>query len=336
MFDVLDYLVTSLQKKFTTPMSKFQKIKVSDFNEKARNGMFVYEELPCLCKQQEFEELFVYDRYGVWNPVVICKKCGLIQNNPQLTQVEYEKFYSSDDYRYLFDGETVIEDCKERYKENNHIFDDLAPIMKESGLNSILEVGCGGGWHLIPFHKAGYSVTGFDYSPELTKLGISYGLDIRQGSILSMGKVQDKYDVIIINHVIEHFTDFFAYMNLITQKLNKHGVIYAGVPNMDHCVIEQLQIAHTFYFTPRTFLRYMEECGLEKIDFGSCWGSHMYGIFKISQERPSLTNNLKNENSRMKKKLKYGKLRYLLTLILKITGLKKCIRLILKRLKILN
>ena len=127
------------------PLSDFQKGLVESYNEKVRNGTLVYEVLPCLCKQQVFDELLKRDRYSLLNPVVICKQCGLIQNNPRLTEEEYDRFYSSDEYRYLYEGETFLKKDAKRYVESNHIFDDLAPIMKERGLNTILEVGCGGG-----------------------------------------------------------------------------------------------------------------------------------------------------------------------------------------------
>ena len=304
------------------PLSDFQKSLVNNYNKKARNGTLAYEVLPCLCKQQVFKTLLKYGRLGEWSPVVICQKCGLIQCNPRLTEEEYGRFYSTDEYRELYGGKTFLKEQEKKFVENNHIFDDLTSVMKKRDLNTILEVGCGGGWNLIPFKKSGYSVTGLDYSEESIQQGKTYGLNIRQGSIKSLSEVNDKYDVIILNHVIEHSTNFFNDMNLITQKLNKNGIIYIGVPNIDNCHLAQFHNAHTLYFTPRTFLHYMSLCGLKEIDFGSAQKIHMYGIFKIMQDRSNQKDGLDNEYARMIKKVRFEKLKFVKAVLLKILGIK--------------
>jgi 2-polyprenyl-3-methyl-5-hydroxy-6-metoxy-1,4-benzoquinol methylase len=328
------------------PMSESQISLVEGYNEKAKTGVLEYKESLCLCKQQVFVELFKYDRHGLWNPVGICQNCGLIYNSLQLTAQEYSRFYSSDEYRKVYQGEAFLEAVKEKYKDSNHIFDDLNPIIKKRGLNTILEVGCGGGWNLIPFKNSGYSVTGIDYSEGLTELGrSSYGLNLRHGSIVSLGEVQDKYDVIISNHVLEHSTDFFNDMGLLKQHLNENGVIYIGVPNIDFCSFGQFQNAHVLYFTPRTFSHYMSEAGLNQIAFGPAEIIHMYGIFEIAQENSRKKVNLGSEYARMTKTVRLVKLRFLMALFLKMTGLKKYVnavaikhylKLILKRLNIIK
>jgi len=193
-----------------------------------------------------------------------------------------------------------------------------------------------GGWNLIPFKKSGYNVTGIDYSAGVTKLGKSYGLNLRQGSIRSLSEVKDKYDVIILNHVIEHSTDFFNDMNLITQRMNKNSVIYIGVPNIDNCHLGQFQNAHTLYFTPRTFAHYMGECGLREITLGSAQKIHMYGIFKIALGNSNKRDNLSNEYARMLKRVRFEKLKFLVALPIKMMGIKYYVALILRRLNILK
>ncbi|MBN4079730.1 methyltransferase domain-containing protein [bacterium AH-315-C08] len=53
-------------------------------------------------------------------------------------------------------------------------------------------IGCGGGWNLIHFSKAGYNVVGYDYSPNLTQVGRTYGLDLREGTIQD---IEGEYDI---------------------------------------------------------------------------------------------------------------------------------------------
>jgi 2-polyprenyl-3-methyl-5-hydroxy-6-metoxy-1,4-benzoquinol methylase len=131
------------------------------------------------------------------------------------------------------------------------------------------------------FSKAGHRVTGYDYSPNLTKAGRAYGLDLRQGTIKD---IEGKYDLIILNHVMEHFTDLFGSMKTLTNHLKPGGFMYIGVPNIDNYDLGQLQNAHVYYFTPRTFKFFMSRCGLRAIKMGAAEEIHMYGIFQLDHK----------------------------------------------------
>jgi 2-polyprenyl-3-methyl-5-hydroxy-6-metoxy-1,4-benzoquinol methylase len=307
-------------------LSDFQKSAVKKFNQRIHDGLISFQRKTCLCNANDFDTIFKYDRYGLWHPVVICKNCGLIQSNPQLSDEEYNRFYSSDDYRILYEGENYLEISKSRYKESNHIFDMLFPVMKELNLNTILEFGCGGGWNLYPFYKNGYAVTGYDYSFNLIKLGRSYGLNLRQGSFAEINSTSDKYDVIILNHVIEHFTDFFNNMASILQHLNTKGILYVGVPNIDNFRKGQFQNVHIYYFSPRTFNYYMKICGLEVLKFGPSEKIHMYGILKRKTIVSIEKNQLSHEYALMKQKIVIGKLTSALVSLLEKIGIKKPVK----------
>lgn len=183
----------------------------------------------------------------------------------------------------------------------------------------------GGGGKLLPFYEAGYNATGYDYSANLVELGKNnYELNLIQGTA---SEVKGMYDVIVINHVLEHLTDFFADMNLLMKHLNPNGVIYAGVPNIDNFSRDQFQNAHIYYFSPRTFKYFMSECELELIKFGSDpSGAHMYGVFKQSRGQCGKLPNLHSEYSFMKRKIILGKLKVAIIETLERAGLKEYIK----------
>ena len=198
--------------------------------------------------------------------------------------------------------------------------------MKELNLNTILEFGCGGGWNLLPFYKNGYAVTGYEYSHNLVKLGRPYGLNLRQGSFAEMSATNDKYDVIIINHVIEHFTDFFNNMTSILQHLNTNGILYAGVPNIDNFGKGQFQNAHIYYFSPRTFNYYMKMLGLEVLEFDTVQTIHMFGVYKLITNALIEKNQLSSEYDLMKTKIAKSKLRSTIVSFLEKIGIKKPVK----------
>ena len=49
-----------------------------DFNRKIKRGEIKMFMNDCPCSSTNFTKLFNYDRYGIWQPVVICKECSLI------------------------------------------------------------------------------------------------------------------------------------------------------------------------------------------------------------------------------------------------------------------
>ncbi len=322
-------------------LSKFQQSAVKKFNKKVHDGLISFQKKPCLCNSSRFDAIFKHDRYGLWHPVVICISCGLIQSNPQLSDEEYKQFYSSDDYRALYEGENFIEISKFRYKESNHIFEVLLPVIEGLNLNTILEFGCGGGWNLFPFYKNGYAITGYDYSSELIMLGKSYGLNLKQGSFAEINSTDKKYDVIILNHVIEHFTDLFTNMASILLHLNTDGILYIGVPNIDNFGKGQFQNAHVYYFSPRTFNYYMKRCGLEVMKYGPAQNIHMYGIFKRLNSAREATGliekkQLSHEYTFMRQTIVKGKFKSAIASILENMGIKKPVKYILDFLKIRN
>jgi 2-polyprenyl-3-methyl-5-hydroxy-6-metoxy-1,4-benzoquinol methylase len=198
--------------------------------------------------------------------------------------------------------------------------------MNELRLNTILDFGCGGGWYLLPFYKNGYAVTGYDYSYNLVKLGRSYGLNLREGSFAEVSATNDKYDVIILNHVVEHFSDFFNNMTSILQHLNTNGILYASVPNIDNLAKAQFQNVHNYYFSPRTFNYYMKMCGMEVLEFGSAQTIHMYGVYKLTTIASIEKNQLSSEYDILRPKIAKSKLKSTIVSFLEKIGIKKPVK----------
>jgi len=301
-------------------MSEDQKEYIREFNILLDKGEYSFKEEPCLCGNDTSEQIADRDRYGFWHPVKVCRVCGLVRNNPRMTDESYQNFYSSDYYRKVYGGENYLAELEKRMSSDfgQHVYNDISLCLNPQSFKNVLEFGCAGGWNLQPFARAGLSVRGYDYSPSLVKLGQKFGLDLRVGSI---GDIEGKYDLIILNHVIEHFTDFFGSMERLTSHINPNGYVYIGVPNIDNYGQAQLQNAHIYYFSPRTFKYYMSRCGINLIRFGQAQGIHMYGIFQPGQGTEEQIN-LDSEFETIMSIVQKAKIRHKIGNMLKILRIK--------------
>ena len=278
--------ITTKEKILKYSSSSYSKVTeqqreiVQDFNERVRDGKIEFESVACLCGGGQFDVIGACDRYGILQTTMLCIQCGLILSNPRMTERQYLNFYSSDLYRRCYEGDdyiSVFRNNKYRFETGKHIFDEIAQIKSVTPDTNVLELGAGGGWNLLPFIKERAKVVGMDYSPSLVDLGQEYDINMIQGG---ENDVKGTYDVIILNHVLEHFLNPIETLKKMQQRLAPEGIIYIGVPNIVNFGLCQLQNAHVWYFSPRTFEYYCGLAGLQLLKNGSAEINHMFGIFK--------------------------------------------------------
>ena len=127
--------------------------------------------------------------------------------------------------------------------------------------------------------------------------GKKYGITLTQGD---SGMVKGKFDVILLCHVIEHFTDPFDELKKIRKLLKEDGLLYISLPNIENFGLDQFQNAHTYYFKKDEFLYLLNSSFFELVDFGTSQEIHMYGVFRIKQNS---NNTLNIKSNRIKTNL---------------------------------
>jgi 2-polyprenyl-3-methyl-5-hydroxy-6-metoxy-1,4-benzoquinol methylase len=133
------------------------------------------------------------------------------------------------------------------------------------------------------------------------------------------------YDVIILNHVVEHFSDFNDSISKILNHLKYDGLLYIGVPNIENFSKFEFQIPHVYYFTINTLNYYTSKLGLEIIDSGSDENIHMYAIYRKTEKK---SNPVFNQYDQMIKKIRIYKIRQPRIYILEILHIKRFLMLI--------
>lgn len=266
-----------------------QKELVAQFNAKVAGGEIQMEEAPCLCGSDSFDIVSTYDRYRASQRIVLCHHCGLMRCSPKLTRDSLNWFYGSDFYRALYAEDELIPitpseyaaESKKREPRRQRALDGI----DYNQVRSVAEVGCASGLNLYGFHLDGRDVWGSDPSPHMTALGREMGMDIHQGLTEKLG--DRKFDLIIVSHVLEHFSDPIHEMTRIKKSLSETGAIYIEVPDARAFCLDALQAAHLYYFTPKQLVSHMATIGLRPVSENSVEGVHFGMVFVPTDGPPT-------------------------------------------------
>ena len=251
-------------------MSKFKEEELFK-NQYNDNFERLFEDRACLCLSDNKESLFRLDRYNLKTEVSLCKNCGLVYANKALPKKKLIEFYSSDAYRFFYNfidsnsglGEDTYVD--QQVNDKISIYNSLSLIkkfFKNKKNETVLELGCGYAQLSRSLNIEGRLIA-VDYSRKAINYLKKKRIEAYQGGIEILNKINFKYDLIILSHVVEHFYDFYDELAEIIKYLNKDGIIYIEVPNLDSKYnLDQIQNAHNYYFTKNTLIHNCQKLGL--------------------------------------------------------------------------
>ena len=190
------------------------------------------------------------------------------------------------------------------YDESYAILDYL----KELNGRSVLEIGCGEGRLASMIAHAGGKVTALDYSSEVIKIAKSkYNLKELEFICDDFKNINDKFDVIVLQGVLEHFDDPWGSLDFILQNLlSKDGFIVNSCPsfiNPRGYVWMTLQLlfdvpmslSDLHFLCPFDFEDYCKKnkCNLEYKSSNQSWGNGQGMIVDFNKR---LRNALRDAN----------------------------------------
>lgn len=225
-----------------------------------------------LCRSEAFNDL-----YRLTYPIFKCRNCGLVFVRRQ-PDIRNEKFYDEGYYQGRSSCKTNL--CNENVLDTKRIetrIDNcrgvvdmvLQKAFQPSG--KWLDIGCGPGFLLSTVKERGWQVFGIEPSPFAAayakeRFQIS---DVKNCSVETSDFPKDYFDVISMQHVIEHFSDPLASMKRIAIWLKKGGLLYLETPDIASPIAkneragwEHIKLPeHLFYFTPKTLTMIMNKIG---------------------------------------------------------------------------
>ncbi len=169
-------------------------------------------------------------RNGKAYDIFFCNKCVIGITIPVPSPEELTGLYSSDSYRATsgvkFNRllERLVYLFRLRRKRR---------IEKYIKKGRILDIGCGRGLFLSLMRSCGWEVTGTEFNSETASYASrAYGVDVKTGDPSEWGFPDGSFDVITINHALEHIRDPGEIISTCKKLLRKGGLLVIAVPNI--------------------------------------------------------------------------------------------------------
>ena len=265
------------------------------FNNYAKKN-YQWVDTNCPCKNNDDILLSKVDRCGVEYHTAVCKMCGLIRGKKYLRDIDAKNFYEFHWRNIIIDGEKEIE--PEIYFEN--LFKSSTKkieIIKKYGnlkltKNSII-LDLGGGVGATAYHFLNQcEIVLADFFEPYLEFAKTKGIKVIKGGL---HQVNFKPDVVIMSHVIEHWSNFEQEIKKLIsiQKINQ-TINYVEFPGIDSLklgrreadVLGDIHIPHVYYFSSYVFENLMGRYGFKKLYLDS----EIRGLFVYTGNKIELEN----------------------------------------------
>lgn len=170
-------------------------------------------------------------------------------------------------YSNYFQGRGVSDTYYDNYKLPAYIF----TLLGENKKISILDFGCGFGQNLLAMKNLGYeNICGYDIDPTAIDFCNKNNLEIIDGRSVPINKINNKYDLIIMTHVLEHLPKDFIVSTLqeLRRILKDNGELFVAVPNAQSntgCYWMYEDFTHQTLFTAGSLLFVLRQAGFSNI-----------------------------------------------------------------------
>lgn len=185
------------------------------------------------------------------------------------------------------------------------------PFVKKGKL---LDFGCGSGGAMQTMKQKGWGVTGIDFDEDAIAIAEQKGLDVYVGDLSSHQFSEEEFDIIMMNHVIEHVPDPTELLRECKRILKCGGLIVALTPNADsrgHSYYKNnwrgLETPHHLQvFTVKSLALMAQDIGFSEI---RCFSSIQGGPYilrasaNIKKGKPSDTQEVDTLFIRIKKQI---------------------------------
>jgi SAM-dependent methyltransferase len=236
--------------------------------------------IPCvLCGDNEFKGHLYCEGFAY----VRCKRCGLVQINPQPEPAEVARRYREGSGGEYLSYELANEAAFLRLQElalRDAGFEELeANIKRNKAVQPrVLDLGCATGALLEKLRDRGWACAGVEISPAAEYARSRRGLDVRKARLEENRFPDASFDLALASHLIEHLNDPAAFVREVYRVLVPGGYFLVTTPNIAGFQARLFRsrwrsaiFDHLYLFSKKTLSALLRQSGfvLEGI---SAWG----------------------------------------------------------------
>jgi SAM-dependent methyltransferase len=209
----------------------------------------------------------LFDIYG-------CPSCGQAQTTPLLKDEDLSSLYGTYYPRRVIDVDALVKQvgtpaaseavCRRRREGT----DNQGQYLARLGM-TVLDYGCGAGASLMEAAALGADAYGIEADPNVKQVVDALGLRIHIGTLDDFPHKDLKFDLIVLNQVLEHIPDPTGLLARLAEMLKPEGKLVLAVPNVGSVFARFFKQAwinwhipyHLHHFNPDSIRLFLEHCG---------------------------------------------------------------------------
>ncbi len=196
-----------------------------------------------------------------------CLECGLYYVNPVPNpSILSQRVHDSEAYT----NDQVVK--REFFRRRAHRL--LERVEKLIPPSRLLDVGCAIGTELAVGQERGWRVTGAELSESSIRIAQAAGFDVRSAPLSEIVFPSRSFDLITMNHVLEHVAHTPSFMREVRRILSNDGLLFISLPNVHawKFYFRRGSYAWTFHadhyihFSVQTLPRFLNRYGFQAIE----------------------------------------------------------------------
>lgn len=157
-----------------------------------------------------------------------CSECELGVTHPRLSGEALARYYPSQ-YDAWRRAPSVLGRLRQGTAAIRAGLRPFGALRRRPG--AMLDVGCGRGDLAASFASAGWRSCGLDISPAAVDAARAVGVDAQVGTIETAPWPDASFDLIVMNHSLEHMPDPLGALRRARALLQRGGTLVVAVPN---------------------------------------------------------------------------------------------------------
>lgn len=206
-------------------------------------------------------------RSSLFNGIVCCSGCEIGYAVPKLSQARLDEIYTTGEYWDDVVKDNPYQNAHESNQARERVHFCSQYIDLKEGMK-VLDIGAGHAYTSDQVSEAiGFDSFCFDFiehDDQKSQGVLAKAKKYKARRISTPSESGDAYDLIFMNHVLEHVADPYDFVQAALESLNQGGVLYIETPAEDYRYKSDV-FPHTLFFNKKSASFIAEKLGAELV-----------------------------------------------------------------------